>query len=76
MDVDLGVGREGEKTLQFVDMGGDALAGMAVGIVNQNIRRMAFLEAIPLVVRIDVEIERIEGPQVRLANAFGRPVTG
>src|SRR6267154_2830458 len=60
MRLDLDVGREDEQRLQILNVLFDALGFMAVGPCHDNIRSMAFLEAVPFLIAEDVEIERVE----------------
>lgn len=58
------VGRVDEELLQIVDVHVDALRGVPIGPVDDDVLGVALVEPVPLLMAEDIEIEGVEDLQV------------
>src|SRR5947207_9322202 len=70
MDLDARVGREDEHWFQLFDMFLEALGRVTVGIMDQDVRRMALAEPIPFLMGVNVEVQRIEFDEMIVGDPF------
>ena len=57
-------------------MGFEPLGGVTVRIVDQDVEAVVLLEPLPLLISVNVEVERIEFLQMLLTDALRRLVAG
>ena len=76
MLLDAGVGSKDELRLQLSDVGFEPLGGVTVWIVDQDVEAVVLLEPLPLLISVNVEVERIEFLQMLLTDALRRLVAG
>ena len=58
------VGRERPHHLEVLDVLVDARGGVSVGPVDDDVLRVALVKVLPLLTRVDPEVEVIEGGQI------------
>ena len=71
MDLDPGIGSIDEHVAQVLDVLLDALGGVSVGPMDEDILRMAAMQFCPLLIGEHVVVQVIEDVEVRLDQPLG-----